>query len=245
MVMKGLNETKAFENFVPRTMSDFIYSQMKEAIINNELKPNQRINEKEIAERFRVSRTPVREAVLRLSSESFIKIDSYRRAVVSTISFEELQEILEVLAALDVLAISLVVDHLSPSEINKLEKLTEKMERFSHVKTAEKFMKANVEFHTELWKSVPNSFLREMLYLVRDKKERYAYPRLVILKSPGFLKRSISHHWELLDAIKKRDKNRLNKLIGEHHHLLIEALPMEENVNIPPAGKLARKDQSI
>src|SRR4030067_1260786 len=220
--MNHKNDIGRYENRFPRTMSEYIYSSLKKAILNNEFKPNQRINEKEIAERFHVSRTPVREAVLRLASESFIRIDSYRRAVVKEISYEELKEIMEVLAALDTLAISLAIDTISPREVSKLEKLTEKMATVCNLKTVDKFMQANAEFHNELWKSVPNGFLREVLYLVRDKKERGAYTRLTVLKSPGYLQRSISHHWELLKAIKKRDKDKLRMLIVEHHHLLVE-----------------------
>lgn len=217
-----------FESRFPKTMSEFIYSSLKEEILSAGIRPNQRINEKEIAERFHVSRTPVREAVLKLASEGFIRIESYRRAVVKEISYEELKESLEVLANLDVLAISLAVDNISPAEVKKLEGLTKKMEKVCSLKTIEKFMKANTEFHNELWKSVPNSFLREVLYFVRDKKERCAYPRLIILKTPGFLQRSISHHWELMNAIKKKDKDRLRILIAEHHRLLLEPVILEE-----------------
>ena len=72
-----------------RTMSEFIYGSLKDSIINNELKANQRINEKQLAEYFKVSRTPIREAVLRLEAKGFVRIDSYRRAVVKEISYND------------------------------------------------------------------------------------------------------------------------------------------------------------
>jgi len=234
-----------FESCFPKTISEFIYSNLKESIMSNELGPNQRINEKKIAEHFHVSRTPVREAVLRLASEGFIKIDSYRRAVVKEVSYDELKEALEVLATLDVLAISLAVDKISPAEVNKLERLTKKMDKVCSLKTIEKFMKANTEFHNELWKSVPNSFLREVLCFVRDKRERCAYPRLLILKTPGFLQRSISHHWELMNAIKKRDKDRLRILMAEHHHLLLEPDNLERKKSPASIGEISRKNQAL
>ncbi len=182
---------------LPRTMSEFIYSSLKEAIVSNELKANQRINENEIAKRFHVSRTPVREAVLRLATEGFVKIDSYRRAIVKEVSFEELREILEVLGALDRLAVSLAIDNITEKEICKLEKITAKMQKYCNLKTLEKYIQTNAEFHNELWKSVPNRFLQEVLYLVRDNKERYSYARLSAYKNPGFLSKSMQHHWEL------------------------------------------------
>jgi DNA-binding GntR family transcriptional regulator len=211
-------------------MSEFIYSSLKEAILSNELQANQRINENEIAERFHVSRTPVREAVLRLATEGFVKIDSYRRAIVKAISFEELREILDVLGALDRLAVSLALDTMADADIGRLEKITQKMEKYCALKTIEKYIQVNAEFHAELWKYVPNKFLLEILYLVSDKKERYFYSRLLAYKNPGFLERSMKHHWDLMDAIKKRDKERLMNLIVEHRHILIESGVHEEQM---------------
>lgn len=207
---------------LPRTMSEFIYDSLKEAIIMNELKANQRINEKEIAERFHVSRTPVREAVLRLAAEGFVKIDSYRRAIVKEISFEELGEILQVLGALDRLAVGMAIDRITPKEVMKLEGITEKMGKVCALKSVEKFIELNASFHDELWKSVPNKFLLEILNFVRDKKERYSYARLFAYKKPGFLEKSMKHHRALMRAIKAKDKEKLQMLIVEHRNILLE-----------------------
>lgn len=213
---------------LPRTMSEFIYDSLKEAIILNEFKTNQRINEKEIADRFHVSRTPVREAVLRLAAEGFVKIDSYRRAIVKEISFEELGEILLVLGALDRLAVGLAIDVISPKEIMKLENITEKMEKVCALNSLEKFIELNASFHDELWKSVPNKFLMEILNVVRDKKERYSYARLFAYKKPGFLEKSMKHHRALMRAIKARDKEKLQMLIVEHRNILLEKSTAED-----------------
>lgn len=209
-------------------MSEFIYDSLKEAIILNEFKANQRINEKEIADRFHVSRTPVREAVLRLAAEGFVKIDSYRRAIVKEISFEELGEILLVLGALDRLAVGLAIDVISPKEIMKLENITEKMENVCALNSLEKFIELNASFHDELWKSVPNKFLMEILNVVRDKKERYSYARLFAYKKPGFLEKSMKHHRALMRAIKARDKEKLQMLIVEHRNILLEKSTAED-----------------
>ena len=131
--------------------------------MNNELKANQRINEKELSKAFHVSRTPVREAVLRLAAEGFVRIDSYRRAIVKEVTFEELSEIIQVIGALDRLAMELVVDNLSPEEINKLENITKKMKKYCKSNSVEKFMQLNVSFHDELWRNIPNKYLREIL----------------------------------------------------------------------------------
>lgn len=208
---------------LPRTMSELIYNELKESIISHKLKANQRINEKEISEYFHVSRTPVREAVLRLAAEGFVQIDSYRRATVKELSFRELSEILLVLGALDRLAIGLALDHLTPKAINKLENINAKMEKACNLENLEKYMDLNRDFHNELWKYVPNQFLQEMLYIVRDKKQRYQYARLQAYKIPGFLKESIAQHRQMMNMIKAGDKKGLQEMIVSHRNLIIES----------------------
>lgn len=216
------NENSLFKDPLPRTMSEFIFNNLKSAIINGKLKANQRINEKELAEHFRVSRTPVREAVLRLAAEGFVQIDSYRRAVVKEISYEELKEIFEVLGALDRLAVSQAVDFLTLKEIRKLEKLVEKMEKNCNLKSIEKYLELNVDFHNEIWKAVSNKLLVETLHSVRDKLLRYNYAQIYAFKKPGTLERSMKQHRELLKAIIDKDKKKLINLIVEHRASLWE-----------------------
>jgi DNA-binding GntR family transcriptional regulator len=133
-----------------------------------------------------------------------------------------LGEILQVLGALDRLAVGLAIDKITPKEIMKLEGITKKMEKVCILKSIEKFIELNASFHDELWKSVPNRFLLEILNFVRDKKERYSYARLFAYKKPGFLEKSMKHHRALMRAIKTRDKEKLQSLIVEHRNILLE-----------------------
>lgn len=198
--------------------------------MNRELKANQRINEKELSNAFHVSRTPVREAVLMLAAKGFVRIDSYRRAIVKEVTFEELSEIIQVMVALDTLAMELVIDNLSPNEIKKLEAINKKMSKYCKVNSAEKFMQLNVSFHNELWRNVPNKYLRDMLYLARDHKERYTYARLYAFKKLGSMEKSMAQHQELLDAIKAKDKSKLKSLIVKHRNILLESAEDKNNI---------------
>lgn len=207
----------------PRTMSEFIYNNLKETIMNNGLKANQRINEKEIADNFHVSRTPVREAVLRLAAEGFVQIDSYRRAIVKEVTFEELNEIIQVLGVLDRLAMDLAIDNITQKTISKLEEITKKMEKYCESNSVEKFMQVNVSFHDELWKAVPNKYLRDLLYMARDHKERYTYARLYAYRKLGTLEKSMKQHRELMQAIREKNKDKLKNLIVKHRNVILES----------------------
>ena len=109
---------------IPKTLSQSIYNYLKEAIISHQLKASQRINEKEIADLFQVSITPVREAVLRLGAEGFIDSNFHREAVIKEVSYRELKEIFQVLGVLDSVAVGLILDTINQEELKELESLT-------------------------------------------------------------------------------------------------------------------------
>lgn len=220
------------QNHDPRqTISYFIYSNLKEAIVNKDLIPDQRINEHEIATRFRVSRTPVREAVLRLATEGFVTLDSYRKSTVRAISFEELEEILVVLAVLDRMAMSGAIEHIPQIAINRIERLTAKMRKYCSVKTHQKYREINKEIHNELWKYVPNKVLLELIHLVIDRIQMCSHALILIHKNPAFLDRSMKHHLQLLEAIKAKDREKLMELIFEHRLLILEFITKKNHTD--------------
>jgi DNA-binding GntR family transcriptional regulator len=224
-------ENNANFNFpLPQTMSEFIYEHLKKSILSNELTANQRINEVNLSKYFKVSRTPVREAILRLEAKGFVKIDSHRRVLVKEVSYKELIEIFQVLGALDRLAITLAVDNLKSKQIDKLERLSQKMEKSCKIETIEKYFEYNEAFHDEIWKAVPNNLLHEILCSVRDKMQRYTYARIYAFKKPGALKRSLMQHKELVEAIRKKDKENLKDMIVQHRVCLLEVAPFTEGL---------------
>ena len=216
--------------FIPKTLSQSIYNHLKASIINNKLKANQRINEKEIANFFGVSTTPVREAVLKLGAEGFVNINSHREAVVKEISYQELKEIFQVLSVLDCLASTLAADHLSAEELKELEELTAEMESHCHPDGIEKYMTLNIDIHNRIWESLPNRFLRDTLRYVNDQMLRYNYARLYAYHKPGVMERSMNEHREILKALKERDKNRLRTLMLNHWGSLLQPSPFEDGL---------------
>lgn len=215
---------------LPQTMSEFIYENLKKSILSNELKANQRINEVELSKYFKVSRTPVREAILRLEARGFIKIDSRRRIYVKEVSYNELKEIFQVLGALDRFAVCQAVDNLESKQIDRLERLSQKMEKNCNIKTIEKYFEYNEAFHDVIWNAVPNSLLQEILCSLRDKMQRYTFARIYAFKKPGALKRSLMQHKELVEAIRKKDKENLKEMIFQHRVCLLEVAPFTDGL---------------
>jgi len=212
---------------IPKTLSQSIYNYIKESIINNKLKANERINEKEIASTFGISTTPVREAVLRLGAEGFVTINSHRDASVREISFNELKEIFQVLAHLDSLGSSLALNNLTPEKIKEIEHLTEEMEKHCHRNSIEKYMDLNVDVHKKTWESIPNRFLQSVLLYINDQMLRYNYARFCAFQKPGVLEKSMADHKEILKALKDKDKRKIKSLLLKHWGAILKPSPLE------------------
>jgi len=215
----------------PKTLSQSIYNYLKDSIINNELKANQRINEKEIAGTFGVSTTPVREAVLRLGAEGFVTINFHREAVVKEISYEELKEIFEVLGVLDSVATSTAIDNLNTEMLRKLEDLTKEMERCCRTSSLEKYMDLHVDLHNKIWDSMPNKFLKGLIQQVNDQMLRYKHARIHAFQKSGVLKKSFDEHKEMLTVLKSKDKRRLKTLMPKHWISPLKSSSFKEGLN--------------
>lgn len=214
----------AFKSTIPKTLSESVYNNLKAGIIQNEFKAGQRIYEKEVAERYGVSTTPVREAFLRLSAEGFISIDSHRKASVKEISYEELEDIFEVMSELDALALSRVVNHISPECIEEIESLVAEMEEACKPTYVEKFLELNMAIHAKTWTALKNKVLERTLNYVHGQLLRYNYARYVVFQDPEIMKKSLEEHKEILIALKNKNKRELKKFIKTHWSFLIKQL---------------------
>ena len=207
---------------ISKTLSQAIYNYIKEAIVSNQLKANQRIIEKDIARMFGVSTTPVREAVLRLAAEGYLFVDSHRKTVVKEISYEELINILQVMTELDSIAIKYAVDCIQPEHVQKLKELTKQMEQAGQSNDIEKYMEINTSIHCTIWEVLPNPILRKTIESVHGQLMRYTYSRIMAFREPGILKRSIEDHKKILRALEDKDKRALKSLIKRNWKLLID-----------------------
>jgi len=201
-----------------KTLSSQVYKYLKTAILKNEIKPKERIYEKEIAAIFSSSTTPVREAVFKLSSEGFIEIQPHRYAVVKESSYQEFLEISEAIMVLDHYICIRAVTALTDADIQQIALLTQEMERKCSSDTMEEYLDANAKIHLIIWRSGQNSFLFTM---ISQAFERMLQAHRHILYSQwslhaSYLKKSMKFHRRLLEALKNRDLKQIKKMTKNH-----------------------------
>jgi DNA-binding GntR family transcriptional regulator len=223
-------------NAIPKTLSESVYNSLRTGIINNELKAGQRIYEKEIAEHYGVSTTPVREAFLKLNAEGFISIDSHKKAYVREISYKELEDIFMVLGDLDALAISQVLDHIAPESIQEIEDLVTEMEDICRSSFVERFLEINEAIHHKIWSALPNKVMERTLHYVHSQLLRYNYARYVAFQDPEVMQRSFEGHKKILNALRENNKREIKKFMKSHWSFLVQQLHLRNKFLIAFKG---------
>jgi DNA-binding GntR family transcriptional regulator len=195
-----------------RVTSDYIAEALREAINSGALADGEVLNQVAIAERFGVSRVPVREAMRELQAEGLIEAESHRRAVVRALSLERLCEIFEVRALLEGFLIARALPNIDAEALKRLRALEEKM---SKTRDHAAWLKLNARFHVTLFEHADSVTAREMVDQLRTRGERYT-----AMWSRGLgverVKEAGEEHRRILDAIEKGDENAARHEVETH-----------------------------
>lgn len=205
---------------IPSTISETIYRYLKKAIIEGKLKPRQRLQEKGIADLFRASTTPVREAFQRLSAEKYIIINARKDVMVASATLEEIIELFEVVRVLDTFASKKAVKRLNDEEIADLRKMTGRLGNFYKKKKIYDYVKENLRIHHKIWKACANKFLHQSLVNLGEKYTFFSNQVFSLTnepnKQPSFFDQSYKDHIDLMKAIEKRDVTQVENILSSH-----------------------------
>jgi DNA-binding GntR family transcriptional regulator len=124
-----------------------IYEYLRDQIIYGHLSPREKLDEKQISNKMSVSRTPVREAFKQLQAEGYIIIIPQKGSFVTEYSSEKLDEIYKILVKLEGLAVNMAGANITTLELEKLQRMNEKMRQFSEKNGYKKYLEENIKFH--------------------------------------------------------------------------------------------------
>lgn len=173
---------------------------LREEILSGRLAAGSKIAETDLARRLSVSRTPVREALSRLSAEGLVELSPNKGARVTTWSADELREIFHVRLLLEPPAVREAVRRMGPDELAELDELARAMQRAGRSgarQDLDAVVNLNRRFHGLLAESAGNralvASLRAVTHAAVVHQNFHHY-------SPGALKRSLAHHVEIVEA---------------------------------------------
>ena len=190
------------------------YAKLKQEIRSNRLPPGYQAPEPEIALKLGMSRTPVREALIRLEAEGLVELIPRRGARVLPIQAEDMKEIYEILAALEPdAAASLARRKPSAEELEPLIASTQAMEDALASDDLDAWAEADDVFHRSLLELHGNRRLKDYVESLFDQVHR---ARMITLRLRQVPKRSTEEHREIVDAIMAGDVEKSHHVIREH-----------------------------
>jgi DNA-binding GntR family transcriptional regulator len=191
---------------------DEVYQTLKKAIVILELQPGQRLNDKELAEEFGVSRTPVREALKRLEDEGLVESVPGSSTRVTPLNPEEAKHAFTVVAALQSLAARLAVPLLKESDIEVLELSNEILQDSLEKKDMIKAIEADGGFHHVFIEAAGNPEIVAALDRIVPKIHRLELSQFASVN--GFC--SVEQHKKIIEACKSRDSEKAARLVEEN-----------------------------
>ena len=170
-------------NDVPETEKApfLVVRRIREGILDEVFKPGDHLGESELAEKFKVSRSPVRETLLALEKEGTVIVSPYKGAIVKPLSAEEVLDIAELRLALISLVLKPAYRHLSPADFDHAYDLAKRITR-SH--NAKEHFEHHSQFWDGLFSKAQRPILREVFRQLNDRMARYDPLYLKVFPTP-------------------------------------------------------------
>jgi len=184
------------------TLRERILETIRDAIMSGALKPGEKVAEPELAARFGISRTPIREAFRQLESEGYLTVIPRKGALVASFSAKDVEEFYAIKSILEGYAARKACSRLSTREISKLEAINEKLREIAAEEDVRHFFKVHNSFHDMFIRAAGNEKLHEMIAALLKKFQRL---RLASLSKPGRMLISVEEHEKIIEAFRGRD----------------------------------------
>jgi DNA-binding GntR family transcriptional regulator len=197
----------------PAALTDWVYATLKDAVLSLEFPMGSQLKIEELACRMDCSRTPVREALLRLEKDGLVEVVPRVGFFVTHITRRDLRELLEIRELLEAYAARTAVATLSDSDLNYLDQLLELGEKAVEEDDLEQFQQVEIEFHTRLMDLAPNRRLREAMNGLQDLTYR---ERMLALRSPGNVRETLREHRQIVEALREGDGELAGRMMAEH-----------------------------
>lgn len=197
---------------------DQIYEHLKQAIIMGDMKPDEIYSEQMIADKLKVSRTPVREAVLQLRFENLVDVFSGRGFSVRPIRFFDVQQIIQARTAVESASLRALIIGLDTAEGQEILKqmeicVTQDMPATLSDKNNYDFMRADMEFHMLSVSFTGNEFFIQIMNMMRTRLEQAMFSSLKKNLRPIA---AIDEHEKIFSSVKLRDTDGAIRALVEH-----------------------------
>jgi DNA-binding GntR family transcriptional regulator len=205
----------------PESLSAVVVNRLEVEILKGQRKPGDRLDERQLAEQFGVSRTPVREALQRLAASGLVVSRGRQGLQVAQLSIADLLDAFSVAAEMEALASAQAARRIRPDQRRRLEAAHQACSVAAQAHDADGFYEANLEFHETISAASHNRILQDELRRLTVKISPY---RRTITFQPGRMESSIPEHDQVMVSIFRGDATQASQVMRSHVTLLGEGL---------------------
>jgi len=197
----------------PSALKDWAYDTIKESILNLRVPPGAQLHIEDLADQMGVSRTPVREALLRLESDGLVRAVPRVGFFVTEITRRDLEDLFELRALLESFAAEKAASLLTDDELARVDRLLEASVSAVEQGDMDRFLETEIAFHTLFIERAPNRHLIAMMESLQDLTYR---ERVLSLESLKNVRESLNEHQRIVEALHQRDGELTGRLMREH-----------------------------
>lgn len=216
-----------------RKRSDIIADELESLILNGSFSDGERLDEVQLAERFAVSRTPLREAFQRLALSGLVEQLPRRGVFVRQPGPLELMEMFEVMAELEAACARFAAMRITDEALDDLRATNERCQRAVETRDSDGYYRENERFHAILYRQSGNSFLEQESHRLHRRLMPF---RRLQLRLRGRLRQSMSEHEAIVEALERGDSEAAAEATRAHvavqgekfNHLMASLKPAAE-----------------
>ncbi|MDD5285842.1 MAG: GntR family transcriptional regulator [Desulfuromonadaceae bacterium] len=196
-----------------QTLREKILENIRDAIISGALPAGSKVSEPELAERYGISRTPIREAFRQLESEGYLSVIPRRGAVVKELSPKDVEEFYAIKSILEGYAARRACEKFSSKGLDRLQAINDKLAELARLNDIRHFFKIHSDFHDLFIRTADNEKLRDLITGLVTKFQRL---RLTSLSLPGRMTVSVQEHDKIIEAFRRKDADKAEELVRKN-----------------------------
>lgn len=192
---------------------DIVHETLLGDIARGVYRPNDRLVIREVAKQMNVSDIPVREAIRRLESQGYVRLNANQGAVVRGINQDDLVAIFQIKGMIEGYASRLSADYLEPEDIRHLRTINDKNKVASEQGDDKEYARFNTQFHLEIYNKIPSTMLYNMIV---DLYQKWNITKSVFLVVPNRMEESYQEHEEIIRLLEEKRYDEIERCVRKH-----------------------------
>lgn len=205
-------------------MENVVYQHLRNAILSRKLAPGKQLKETTISEALQVSRTPIRNAIQKLSLEGLVDLIPNKGAFVTNPTRDEIIQAYQLRDKLEYMAVCTAIDYMDENDYEEISRLIEEEHKVLVEKNVEEYVTANKQFHLLITRKCQNKFLNSFIETLINQTSIYLILYDDFFENPLQKPYSPKEHKRILELIKNNKKDELKIELSKHFEHALESV---------------------